>query len=231
MPLPRAGIFWYVSGMDTLLEAMLDSPDLPKQLEKLSQTLADERTRREQFYAEMFPEKKLEFINGTVVLHSPAKRRHRRASGFLFQLLSLHVNRRGLGEVFHEKALVTLTRNDYEPDVAYFRQEVAIGFDDDQTKFPAPDFVAEVLSPSTKGTDRRLKKRDYASHGVGEYWIVDAEAQTIEQYVLKDEGYQCRGIWTGDDLVESTAVDGFRIPAKVVFEDSANTAALMALAA
>ena len=217
--------------MDTLLEAMLDSPDLPKQVEKLNRTLADERARREQFYADMTPEKKMEFINGAVVMHSPVKWRHCEASDLLFQLLSIHVNRRGLGRAVHEKLMVALTRNDYEPDVAFYRQEVVSRFTADQMKFPAPDFVAEVLSPSTEATDRRLKKRDYAAHGIGEYWIVDPEAQTIEQFVLQTDDYHCRGLWKGDEPVESTAVAGFRIPARAVFEVSANLAALAALSA
>ena len=45
-PLPRLRVFWYHAGMDTLLEAMLESPDLPKQIEKLNQRLADEHARR-----------------------------------------------------------------------------------------------------------------------------------------------------------------------------------------
>ena len=217
--------------MDTLLEAMLDSPDLPKQVEKLNRTLADERARREQFYADMTPEKKMEFINGAVVMHSPVKWRHCEASDLLFQLLAFHVNRRGLGRAVHEKILVTLTRNDYEPDVAFYRQDVVDRFSADQMKFPAPDFVAEVLSPSTETTDRRLKRRDYAAHGIGEYWIVDPEARTVEQLVLQTDDYHSRGIWRGDEWVESAVVTGFRIPAKAVFEVSANLAALAALAA
>ena len=220
-----------LGGMDTLLEAMLDSPDLPKQLEKLNRTLADEQARRELFYTDMTPERKMEFINGAVVMHSPVKWRHCEASDFLFQLLSFHVRRHGLGRAVHEKILVALTRNDYEPDVAFFRQEVVATFDADQMQFPAPDFVAEVLSPSTQTNDRRLKKRDYAAHGIGEYWIVDPEAQTIEQQVLQGEDYQCQGVWKGDDLVESAAIAGFRVPARAIFEDAANLAALMALAA
>ena len=217
--------------MDTLFEAMLDSPDLPKQIEKLNRTLADERAHREQFYADMTPDKKIEFINGSVVMHSPVKRRHAEASDFLFTLLTVYVNKNGLGWASHEKILMTLTRNDYEPDVVFFRQEVARDLAADQMKFPAPDFAAEVLPLSTEATDRRLKKRDYAAHGIGEYWLVDPEAQTVEQFVLQGEDYHCRGIWKGDEPVASTAVPGFRIPARAIFEVSANLATLAALAA
>ena len=40
------------------------------------------------------------------------------------------------------------------------------------------------LSPSTQEIDRNIKFEDYAAHGVDEYWIVDAQQKTIEQYLL-----------------------------------------------
>ena len=36
-----------------------------------------------------------------------------------------------------------------------------------------PDWVLEVVSPSSRSRDRTLKKRQYAAMGVGEYWILD----------------------------------------------------------
>ncbi len=229
--LPARQTIWYGLSMDTLLEAMLDSPELPQQVEKLTRALVDERARREQFYADMTPEKKMEFVNGAVVMHSPVKRRHAEASDRLFRLLSIYVDRHSLGWASHEKILVTMTRNDYEPDVVFFRQEVAQDLAADRMKFPAPDFIAEVLSPSTEANDRRLKRRDYAAHGVGEYWIVDPEARSIEQLVLRHGDYECRGVWTGEEPVTSTAVAGFSIPASAVFDVAANLAAFASLAA
>ena len=42
--------------------------------------------------------------------------------------------------------------------------------------------VAEVLSPTTARHDRLTKRRIYMEEGVGEYWIVDADARTIERW-------------------------------------------------
>lgn len=52
-----------------------------------------------------------------------------------------------------------------------------------------PVFVAEVLSPRTASYDRHAKRRLYEEAGVREYWIVDARARRIEQYVLEGERY------------------------------------------
>ena len=215
--------------MDALLETMLDWPDLVKKMDAARAVLAREHERRMRFYEEMTESQKTEFINGQVVMHSPAKWRHIGASDLLFGLLSYHVNQRKLGRAAHEKLLISLSRNDYEPDVCFFRSEIANGFTSDQMRFPAPDFIAEVLSPSTESNDRRVKKRDYAAHGVKEYWIIDADAETVEQYALRGEDYSLMGTWAGEDIIASTAVAGFRIPVHAIFDATANVAALNVL--
>lgn len=48
--------------------------------------------------------------------------------------------------------------------------------------FGAPDFVAEVLSPSTAGYDRILKLNKYWTGGVREYWIIDTQNEEIIAY-------------------------------------------------
>ncbi len=52
--------------------------------------------------------------------------------------------------------------------------------------YGAPDFVAEVLSPSTTKRDRGYKKDLYARCGVREYWIVSPESRSVEVYLLQD---------------------------------------------
>jgi Uma2 family endonuclease len=93
--------------------------------------LDDEKKRRHAFYEWLQDDVKAEFINGEVIMHSPVKRRHLRANGNLTTLLRIYVQAHDLGEVDTEKALITLTRNDYEPDICFWRKEVADTFDDD----------------------------------------------------------------------------------------------------
>ena len=50
----------------------------------------------------------------------------------------------------------------------------------------APDLAVEVLSPSTAKNDRMHKKTVYGACGVREYWLVDPENRTIEQYLPQD---------------------------------------------
>ncbi|MDV6034551.1 MAG: Uma2 family endonuclease [Phycisphaera sp. RhM] len=212
------------------LESILASPELPKIAEVINSQLATEREAREKFRRELTPSVKAEFIAGNVVMHSPAKAKHLRATGRLFTLLRLHVHKKGLGEVFSEKALICLTRNDYEPDVVFFGSEKASSFGPDHLQFPAPDFVVEVLSESTASRDRGVKFQDYAQHGIGEYWIVDCDEKAIEQYVLREgeNGYHLAQKLAGGSI-ESRVVEGFQIPIAAVFDDQANAEALAAL--
>ncbi len=207
------------------IQQLLRSPSLPVYVQRFQSLLQAEREKRERFYEEMSEQQKVEFINGEVVVQSPAKWRHTVASQNLFTLLSLYVSEHSLGFVGQEKVLVTLTRNDYEPDVCYFGTEKAQTFTPDQMKFPAPDFVVEVLSPSTEANDRGVKFVDYAAHGVTEYWIVDPDAEMIEQYVLEGEAYQLR-VKMDTGTLRSIAVEGFTIPVRAVFDEAEKLAAV-----
>ncbi|MEM6366572.1 MAG: Uma2 family endonuclease [Planctomycetota bacterium] len=211
----------------TDIQDLVKRPDLPQIAESLNAFLRQERERRDAFRRELDPSVKAEFIGGQVVMHSPAKARHLRATENLMNLLRNFVAMNELGEVFSEKALVCLTRNDYEPDVCFFGNEKASRFDGLIMEFPAPDFVVEVLSESTEQRDRGVKRDDYAMHGVGEYWIVDCQEEAIEQHLL-DGGAKkfrlARKLTEGD--IESVVVAGFRIPVRAVFDREMNQKAL-----
>ncbi len=155
--------------MDAILEQMVASPALPRYVDTLQALLTDERARRERFYEEMTEQQKVEFINGEVFMHSPAKIRHTEVVGHLILLLGTYVARKDLGWVGFEKCLICLTRNDYEPDVLFYGREKAAMLQPDQMKLPPPDFVVEVLSPSTERHDRNVKFEDYGAHGITEY--------------------------------------------------------------
>ena len=53
--------------------------------------------------------------------------------------------------------------------------------------FGAPDFVMEVLSPTTRQKDLTLKTWKYNSAGVREYWIIDPDKQQVLVYNFEDD--------------------------------------------
>ena len=214
--------------MAVVIDELLQEPTLPLILQRLQAILDQEQERRQYFYDVVTEEQKAEFINGEIVVHSPVKLRHNRSSALLHRLLSAYVDTHELGFVGHEKVLITLTRNDYEPDVCFFGQAKARHCLPDQMKFPAPDLAVEVLSPSTAENDRVLKFRDYAVHGVTEYWIIDPAAEMVEQYILQGEAYELRIKSNSGDL-QSIAVAGFTIPIRAILDEKVNLATLRQL--
>lgn len=211
-----------------LLEKALQMPDAYIFIDRLQAALELEKASRKHFYEIVEENRKMEFINGEIYYHSSVRLWHNEASGFLYQMLDAYVRRNKLGRVGIEKLLVSLTRNDYEPDVCFWGTNKANGFQPRQAQFPAPDFVAEVLSESTAANDRGIKYQDYESHGVSEYWIIDPEKQVIEQYVLAGEQYELH-MKSGDGVVRSVAVKGFAVPVRAVFDEAENSRVLAQL--
>ena len=214
--------------MDALLSPLLESPRLVQYVEELQAIVEAERAKREQFYEDISPEDKWEFINGEVITHSPATARHTQVRARISQLLRTYVTVHKLGMVLDEKALISLTRNDYEPDVNFFPTEVAQYIEPEQWQFPAPDLIVEVLSPSSVRTDRGTKFKDYEAHRVTEYWIVDPETETIEQYLLEGGAYRLNAKQKNGSLA-CVAVTGFVMPIRAAVDDEENLRALWAL--
>lgn len=62
-----------------------------------------------------------------------------------------------------------------------------------------PDWVCEVLSPSTAARDRVMKRRLYAQAGVPHYWLIDPELRVLEALSLRD------GAWVEVGVYDETA--------------------------
>jgi Uma2 family endonuclease len=75
------------------------------------------------------------------------------------------------------------------PDLAGWRRERMPSVPEDHRFEVVPDWVCEILSPSTAKKDRVVKLPLYARYGVAHVWIVDPAAQTLEAFEL------CEGRW------------------------------------
>jgi Uma2 family endonuclease len=214
--------------MVTLPPELIEAPELALYEQQIRARLEDEQRRREKFREELSPSVKAEFINGEIIVQSPATARHIIAKKHLLKLLDTYVQLHGLGLVLDEKALIALTRNDYEPDINFFARAKADAIQPGQHTFPAPDFIIEVLSPTTEARDRGIKFRDYAAHGVAEYWLVDPEAEVIEQYENTDSQYKLQ-LKLNTGTLASRVVQGFAVPVRAIFDAEENLSALRQL--
>jgi Uma2 family endonuclease len=198
------------------------APDLPEILDRAATVWANEQVLRQKFYEEITPEHKWEFIQGEVIMHSPALNRHLLATQRVFSVLNAYAITRQCGEVRVEKAMTTFPRNDYEPDVIFFGPNKAAGLAPDTLKFPIPDLIVEVLSPSTTHRDRGIKFQDYALHGVEEYWIIDTLAETVEVQRLSGNSYPAAPALAAGTL-RSNVLPGLEIPVRALFDEAENT--------
>jgi len=83
----------------------------------------------------------------------------------------------------------------------------------------APDLVVEILSPSTRKRDKVVKAAAYAKHQVSEYWLVDPEARTLEQYRLDGEHYEWVQTYEEDDRVFSDKLPCVSFKFKDIFDN------------
>jgi Uma2 family endonuclease len=67
-----------------------------------------------------------------------------------------------------------------------------------------PDWVCEILSPSTAARDRVHKRALYARAGVPHYWLIDPDARVLEALTLRE------GVWFEAGVLDDTAIA--RIP-------------------
>ena len=76
------------------------------------------------------------------------------------------------------------------PDIAGWRKERMPRFPKSAYVTLAPDWICEIISPSTQGFDRIKKMSVYAQAGVKYVWLVDPLEHILEAYALND------GIWS-----------------------------------
>ena len=74
------------------------------------------------------------------------------------------------------------------PDVQFIRSGRESILGEDAMVGGAPDLVVEVVSPTSARYDRVEKQAWYAAIGVAEYWIVDPQTETLEQFILGSNG-------------------------------------------
>lgn len=146
----------------------------PKQQEKIY-TIED-------IYA--LPEgKRAELIDGQIYYMSAPGLTHQRILGRLYQMIADYVNgHEGKCEVLPAPFAVFLKEDDInylEPDISVICETSKL---DENGCHGAPDWVIEIVSPSSRSRDYIRKMLKYGTAGVREYWIVDPEKRTVTVY-------------------------------------------------
>ena len=156
-----------------------------------SQAIQPETESRRATYQDVLdapPDKVAEVVDGTLyIFHRPAAP-HARASSVLGRYIGTPFDdgRGGPGGwwIIDEPEL-HLGEDIVVPDIAGWRRERMPVFPDTAYFTLAPDWVCEVLSPSTRKLDLGGKSAVYARAGVGYLWFVDPIARSLEANVLR----------------------------------------------
>lgn len=82
----------------------------------------------------------------------------------------------------------------------------------------APDWLCEVLSPSTEATDRAAKMAVYAREGVRHVWLLNPALRTLEVFRLEGRHYSLLGTHTGEATVRAEPFEALALQLRVLWE-------------
>ena len=97
------------------------------------------------------------------------------------------------------------------PDLAGWRRERMPELPDTPAFTLAPDWLCEVLSPSTTTADRTVKLPVYARERVAHVWFIDPRAKTLEILRLDGATYRIVGVWNGEARVRGEPFDAIEV--------------------
>lgn len=145
-----------------------------------------------------------EILKRELVGRTSPNRVHQRCSIRLSVILSVHVTRHELGEVYTAPFDVILDPENADPEILVKPDLLFVSKDHLQIITAenvqgSPDLIVETLSPSTASTDRDQKFKIYQEAKVAHYWIIDPTAQTLEEYVWQPNGYSRCALHTDND--------------------------------
>jgi Uma2 family endonuclease len=103
------------------------------------------------------------------------------------------------------------------PDLAGWRRERMSQFPETVGIPLAPDWLCEVLSPSTRTLDRSLKLGVYAREGVRHVWLVEPLERTLEVLRLEGTHYTLLGTHTGTDRVHAAPFQAVELPLAILW--------------
>ena len=129
-----------------------------------------------------------ELIDGQIYMMGTPSRIHQKLVGQLSRIIGNYIeSNHGSCEIYPAPFAVFIKKDDknyVEPDVSVICDKNKLS---DRGCEGAPDFIIEIVSPSSRRMDYYKKCTLYAESGVREYWIVDPEKQRTMIYRYEDD--------------------------------------------
>lgn len=168
--------------------------------------------------------KRWEIINGLAYDMTPAPgTKHQQVSGALFSSIYNYLKGKSC-QVFSAPLDVCLSESSEQDEDIYNVVQPDISVTCDPKKINekgvkgSPDWIIEIISPTSVKYDFGTKLVLYQKYGVKEYWIVDPEAHTINVYLIDASGkYYPEKVYTGNDEISPSLFPDLKILLKEIF--------------
>lgn len=147
-----------------------------------------------------------ELLFGELVTHPRPAPRHAAAASALGSVLGPPFQFASGGPggwIFMAEPELHLGDNVAVPDVGAWRRERLPALPETAWIETPPDWVCEVLSPSTERYDRGDKRTIYAEAGIGHLWHVDPTLRMLEVFELRDGKWLLLGVFHDDAPVSA----------------------------
>lgn len=199
-----------------------------KERKKMNNLALKQEIEQKYSYADLlnFPEnERYEIIDGNLYLMSAPTVIHQGILGELYRQISNYL----LGKkckVFSSPIDVKLSgKKDDKKEFNVVQPDLLIVCDESKIQknciLGAPDFIVEILSPSTSSMDRVKKFNLYQKFGVKEYWIVAPEEKNISVFLLNKEGiYTIPKAYYLTDKVPVNIVKGLNIDLNIYCKEN-----------
>ena len=132
-----------------------------------------------------------ELIDGKIYYMAPPNTKHQRLLNYISTEINMYIRENnGECEVFPAPFAVFLNENDtnyVEPDISVICDKNKIS---DKGCHGAPDWIIEIVSPSSKQMDYYKKLFKYRTAGVREYWVVDPEKELVTIYDFEKDSME-----------------------------------------
>lgn len=177
----------------------------------LAQPLQRPATRAD---LEALPEHiKGEIIDGVLYTQPRPRMRESRAFGAIAAKIAMAYDfERAESWILTRPIIELFDAPEISPDVAGWQRERLLPPPGDDPIRVAPDWVCEVLSPSNRTYDRKVKFPYYATVGVSHLWVVDTEAHTVEIKKLIDGRWTEIAVFADDDILCAEPFVAVQIP-------------------